>query len=547
MDGASLMENTVYQRFAKSALNNPHLPFLCYPSSPTRDYYPEGKEFSYGSILTIVDNLALRYLESGYSEGHRIALLAGNRAEHFFHLLALNRIGAAVVTLNPEYLSHELAYGISFPECSLVATVSPWIDKVKNEAESLLPTVGVIDVLNLPDKFPSPAHPPIKVPTEELDRPALIIYTSGTTGRPKGCIISNRSCLAAGDSYADAGGLLQFHAGVERLYIPLPAFHMNVSIYTLNSMTKLNSCIILQEKFSASTWWADIIESKATCFHYMGIIPPLLVKAAASEDDRRHNVKFGQGAGVDPLVREQFEERFGVPLVEAWGMTETSRAIQNCGIPRCLEPRAFGRPRLPLEVLVVDDDDKALPFNSPGELLIRAVGSDPRAGFFSGYLNLPEQTEDAWKGGWFHTGDVVSQREDGMLFFVDRRKNIIRRSGENIAATEIEEALIMSLAVQSVAALSVADEFHDEEVMVCVVLMPGYKSCKKVAESIMSDMKNLLAGFKLPAWIVFVESLPTTGTQKIQKNLIFPDGEDPRKDPRSYDVRLVKRRLRKEE
>ena len=541
-----MMENTVYQRFARSALNKPDLPFLCFPSSTTRGYYPEGKEFSYGSMLEIVDGLALRYLESGYCEGHRVALVAGNRAEHFFHLLALNRVGVTVVTLNPEYLPHEMAYGISFPECSLVVTASPWLDKVGKEAEQLLPSVGVLDVSDLPDRFPSPAHLPHRVADNELDRPAVIIYTSGTTGRPKGCIISNRSCLAAGDSYADAGGLLQFDTGIERLYIPLPAFHMNVSVYTLNSITKISGCIILQDKFSATSWWNDIIETRATCFHYMGIIPPLLVKAAASKNDRSHKVKFGQGAGVDPRVREQFEDRFGVPLVEAWGMTETSRAIQNCSLPRCLEPRAFGRPRLPLEALVVDDDEKPLPYNSPGELLIRAAGTDPRAGFFSGYLNLPQETEDAWRGGWFHTGDIVSQRQDGMLFFVDRKKNIIRRSGENIAATEVEEALIMSSAVQSVAALSVSDEFHDEEVMVCVVLMAEYAPSRNVAESIMSEMKGLLAGFKLPAWMVFVDSLPTTGTQKIQKNLIFPEGEDPRNDPRTYDMREIKRQLKKE-
>ena len=125
-------------------------------------------------------------------------------------------------------------------------------------------------------------------------------------------------------------------------------------------MHQLGGLILLRLKRRVSTIWG--------LFHHYWLKPPL------ARMIRRHNVKFGQGAGVDPLVREQFEERFGVPLVEAWGMTETSRAIQNCGIPRCLEPRAFGRPRLPLEVLVVDDDDKALPFNSPGELLIRAVG-----------------------------------------------------------------------------------------------------------------------------------------------------------------------------
>jgi len=434
-----------------------------------------------------------------------------------------------------------MAYGVSFPECSLALSADPCLEKVRKGVEGISPRVAVVDVLALPERIPPPAHPPTKIAEDESDRPALIIYTSGTTGRPKGCIISNRSCLAAGESYVGAGGILQFEPGAERLYIPLPAFHMNVSVYTLNSITKLRSCIVLQDRFSVSNWWSDIVESRATCFHYMGIIPALLVKAAESVNDRSHQLKFGQGAGVDPLIREKFESRFGVPLVEAWGMTETSRAIQNCELPRCLEPRAFGRARPPLEVMIVDDKGDALPFNSPGELLVRSTGPDPRAGFFSGYLNLPNETENAWRGGWFHTGDIVSQRDDGMLFFVDRLKNIIRRSGENIAATEIEEAIITSSLVKSVAVLAVPDEFHDEEVMACIVLMPESETSIEVAESIVRDTLSLLACFKLPAWIAFVEKLPTTGTQKIQKNLIFPEDQDPRRDPRTIDFRQFKR------
>ncbi len=536
------MVATVYEQFRAAAEMSPDLPFLSYPASEDRGYLRQGREYSYGDSLETIDELAAKYERAGYRPGHRVALLFGNRPDHFWHLLALNRIGASAVPLNPAYLDHELHYGIEFAECAMVAAAGARVADLRRVVAQMEEPVAVVDVDDEPDILPAPSREPARTSGSKGDREALIIYTSGTTGRPKGCMISNTSCLAAGESYGTAGGLINFEAGHDRLYIPLPTFHMNVSVYTLNTMTRLRNCIVLQDRFRASTWWSDIVSTGATCVHYMGIIPPLLVKSEKSADETRHRVKFGQGAGVDPVVREAFEERFGFPLIEAWGMTETSRAIQNCREPRDPDGRAFGRVRAPLEVRIVDDDDKPLPPGTPGELIVRCQGPNPRHGFFSGYLKQPEETERAWRGGWFHTGDIVRQREDGMLYFVDRKKNIIRRSGENIAAAEVEEALIENPAVKSVAVLAVEDEFHDEEILACIVRMPGIDATEETATSICKAAGDRLVRYKLPAWVSFVDEIPVTSTQKIQKSAIFPEGVDPRKDPRTIDTRSLKRR-----
>lgn len=545
--GISIPYKTIFEQFEAAAQRAPANAFLCYPATASRDYYPEGLEQSYGDAYAIVMDLADRYRAAGYGIGHRIALVAGNRPEHFWHLFALNSLGTCVVTLNQDYLPHEMAYGISFPDCAAVLTAPPWLSKVQDVVSAFDHPIPVIDISALPKSLPKPGRAAATVSDEPIERPALVIYTSGTTGRPKGCIISNESCLASAESYTSAGGLLALEPGKERLYIPLPAFHMNVSVYTLNSLTRLANCLVMQDRFSASRWWSDLAETRATCFHYLGIIPPLLVKMAPGPFDRAHVCKYGQGAGVDPLVREQFEERFGVPLVEAWGMTETSRSIQNCALPRTLDPRAFGHARFPWEVRIVDEEDNPLPPDVPGELLVRAQGPDPRAGFFSGYLNMPEETEKAWRGGWFHTGDICRQRADGMLFFVDRRKNIIRRSGENISAAEVEEAMQVLPQVKGVAALAVEDDLHDEEVMACVVLMPGEEAGAKTAAALLKGAGTHLAIAKLPAWIAFVDSLPVTSTQKLQKGRIFAEGQDPRTDPRTVDLREAKRSMRQRE
>jgi acyl-coenzyme A synthetase/AMP-(fatty) acid ligase len=166
----------------------------------------------------------------------------------------------------------------------------------------------------------------------------------------------------------------------------------------------------------------------------------------------------------------------------------------------------------------------------------------PRHGFFSGYLKDPAATEEAWRGGWFHTGDVVRQAADGMLYFVDRKKNIIRRSGENIAAAEVEACLQAHEAVAQVAVIAVPDEIREEEVMACVVAMPGRVADQALGEALARWCRDRLAYFKAPGWVLFVERLPTTGTQKVQKAQIFARGEDPRRQPGALDLRERKRR-----
>ena len=533
---------TVYQQFDAAARETPELAFLAYPPSTRRGYLADGAEFTYGAAGEKVEALKAKYRDAGYLAGHRVGLLLGNRPEHFWHMLALNAIGASAVLLNPDYMPDELAYGIEFAECALVVAAPDRLAEAQQVAGGLELPLPVYDGSDLNASIPAPRRTPAATPASPAEREALVIYTSGTTGRPKGCLISNLSCLASGEYYATAGGLMTMERGCERLFLPFPTYHMNVSVFAFNAVTRLRNCLIMQDRFHASTWWEDIAVTRATAFHYMGIVPPILLKAPESPWEKRHTVKFGQGAGVDPNVRKAFEARFGFPLIEGWGMTETSRAIHNCQEPRCLEDRAFGRPRAPLEVRVVAEDDTPLLCNTPGELLVRASGPDPRWGFFSGYLKQPEETERAWRGGWFHTGDIVIQQDDGMLLFVERRKNIIRRSGENIAAAAVENALIEDADISSVAVIAVPDEFHDEEIMACIVLAPGRTPSWDLAASIVERSRAQLASHKLPAWVSFVDHIPVTGTQKVRKGMIFAENADPRADGRSFDMRALKRK-----
>jgi acyl-CoA synthetase (AMP-forming)/AMP-acid ligase II len=318
---------------------------------------------------------------------------------------------------------------------------------------------------------------------------------------------------------------------------------MNCQALTATCAMLTANCLVLPERFSPTRWWKDVVASRATIVHYLGVMPPLLLNQPSVAEERQHRVKFGVGAGVDPELHETFEKRFGFPLLEAWGMTETGRVTLVNREPRMIHTRAFGRPSGGLEARVVDEQDRPLPSGTEGELLVRWGGPEgPRHGFFAGYLKDARATEEAWRGGWFHTGDVVRQDADGMLYFVDRKKNIIRRSGENIAAAEVEAVLQAHESVAQVAVLAVPDELREEEVMACVVAMPGVPADAVLADRLFAWCMERLAYFKAPGWILFVPSLPTTGTQKVQKTQIFPAGEDPRRRPGALDLRERKKR-----
>jgi acyl-CoA synthetase (AMP-forming)/AMP-acid ligase II len=534
--------NTVFEAFMATATAAPDNAFFCAPPAPGRGYHPAGVEYTYGETLARTLDLRDRYAAAGYGHGHRVALLLENRPEFFFHYLALNAVGSGIVPVNPDYRHDEMLYQMDHSEADLAVSISarvPDLESVAGQREKPLP---VVDASSLPAELPRPGPPP-RAGTPGRDSECSLLYTSGTTGRPKGCILTNFYYLNAGAWYRDIGGLVQFARGGERVLNPLPLYHVNSQAIAATTCMLTANCLAMPERFSPSRWWKDVVASRATVIHYLGVMPPLLLKQPPTPDERSHRVKFGLGAGVEPELHAEFEKRFGFPLVEVWGMTETGRLYADSTEPRQVGIRAFGRPRGVLESRVVDGQDRDVPRGTEGELVVRCVGPDPRHGFFSSYLKDPEATEAAWRGGWFHTGDVVRQLPDDMLVFVDRKKNIIRRAGENIAAAEVEAVLQSHEAVAQVAVLAVRDEIREEEVMACVVPIAGVSADRSLADQLVTWCLARLAYFKVPGWILFVERLPTTGTQKVQKAEIFPRGEDPRQRAGAIDLRSRKRRM----
>jgi acyl-CoA synthetase (AMP-forming)/AMP-acid ligase II len=488
----------VFDVFAEAARGFAERPWLSVTPETAAAYGIEAGDIAYRDALARVLRLRDDYAAAGYGAGHRVGLLLENRPAFFLHWFALNALGCSIVPLNPDLRIIELSYVIGHSE--LVAIVA-----IPGRHAALREAAGDRDV---PIFGPHDRPAPMASGGSAVDEAALL-YTSGTTGRPKGCVLPDAYFLSAGAWYSALGGLGEMRRGVERMLTPLPLFHMNALAYTAMAMLMTGGCLTPLDRFHPRSWWRAVRESGATIVHYLGVMPAILMADAPDDGDRAHAVRFGFGAGVDGKLHAPFEARFGFPLIEAWAMTETGAGavVAANAEPRHVGTYCFGRPGPEVECRIDEGEQ--------GELLVRHAGPDPQFGFFREYLKDPEATAEAWEGGWFHTGDVVRRGVDGSLHFVDRRKNVIRRSGENIAAVEVESALRQHPDVATVAVAPVADAMRGEEVFACIV--PRGEASAGLAEAIVGWCVERLAYYKAPGFVAFVTELPLTSTQKIQR------------------------------
>jgi acyl-CoA synthetase (AMP-forming)/AMP-acid ligase II len=514
------VSTTVHQAFRDTAARYGAQPFLCILPETAQAYGIAAGELSYAQAAESIEALRAAYARAGYGHGHRAGLLLENRPAFFLHWFALNALGVSVVPINPDLRAAELEYLTGHSEIALAVALPERHADLLAAAERAGRELCVMGPDDTPPAAPFAA--PLAGSEPDILTECALLYTSGTTGRPKGCILPNRYFLHAGGWYARIGGLCELRPGQERMLTPLPLVHMNAMAYSAMAMLLTGGCLIPLDRFHPKTWWDSVRDSGATVLHYLGVMPAILMKAEPSARDKQPAIRFGFGAGVDRKLHQPFEERFGFPLLEAWAMTETGAGaviIANHE-PRHIGSSCFGREEEDVLVRIVADSGLEAAAGEPGELLVRHAGDDPRYGFFAGYLKDQDATSQAWEDGWFHTGDIVRRDADGALRFVDRKKNVIRRSGENISAVEVESVLLQHPLVKAVAVAAVPDAVRGDEVLACVVpesLPAEGVAMAEAARSIVQWSLEQLAYYKAPGYVAFVDSLPLTTTNKIQR------------------------------
>jgi acyl-CoA synthetase (AMP-forming)/AMP-acid ligase II len=531
---------TVHARFRETALRRGDAGFLNVLPETGDIYGIAAGEISYRAMLERVERSRTAFANHGFGEGHRVGLLLQNRPVFVELWFALNALGVSVVPINPDLRISELEYVIAHSEMNAAFVLAERRDEVETAARQAGRPIPV-----LTDSGAIFAPFGGARPSSEGDgsTECALLYTSGTTGQPKGCVLTNTYFLHSGNWYRNVGGLIGLKGDGERMITPLPLFHMNAMAVSLMAMLSVGGSLTMLDRFHPRTWWNSVRDSRATCLHYLGVMPSMLMSAAPSEQDRTHTVRFGFGAGVDKLLHAPFEERFGFPLLEAWAMTETgSGGVIAANVePRKVGTSCFGRPAPEVDVRIVDEGGNDAPVGTPGELLVRRTGADPRYGFFREYLKNPEATAEAWKDGWLHTGDIVSRDADGDLHFVDRKKNVIRRSGENIAAVEVESVLNRHPAIRQAAVAATPDQVRGDEVA-AVIIAEQVGADRVLAEDIVRWSLEQMAYYKAPGWICFVDELPLTATEKIQRGGLKNFIAKLMREGAFFDLRDLKRR-----
>ena len=504
---------TISQLFDETAARFAERPFLHAPSETAAIYDLEVTDYSYGEAAEIVAALRDAYEVAGVREGVRVGLAFENRPAFFLHFLAINSLGASILPLNCAMQAEELFYQIDHSECSLIVALAQFLEVLEAAARKTDRAISLVTPEDI-DSARIEASAAAAPAEESASREAAILYTSGTTGRPKGCILANAYFLHIADHYTSIGGRCVFAEGEERILTPLPVSHMNALACSFMAAVKTGGCLIQLDRFHPRSWLQTVRNARANIIHYLGVMPAMLLNAPeAPTDDFSSQIKFAFGAGCDPRHHAKFEKRFGFPLVEGWAMTETGAGawITASHEPRHVGMRCFGKAPKEIEYKLINEDGSEAAGDTPGELLVRRRGDNPRQYFFSAYFKDPQATEEAWADGWFHTGDVVRVDEEGYFYFVDRRKNVIRRSGENIAAIDVESVLLRHPAVANCVVAPVPDEMRGDEVAALIVPADdqgrGDQDPKDLARSVFDHAMDHLIYFKAPGYIGIVDAL----------------------------------------
>jgi len=471
-----------------------------------------GTTWTYADACDGVARCAGVLRSAGIEPGDRVAIICSNRIEFFEIVLGCTWLGAIAVPINVASRGPQLEHILSNCAARLLVIEAAYAENLAlvDPRQLAIDAIWLIDdttELRIGD-VTSIAMPrdgaPIAAARVRPGDLALILYTSGTTGPAKGV------CCPQAQYFwwaVNTASLLQLTAD-DVLCSSLPLFHTN-ALNTFCQALLTGSSVCFEKRFSASRFFASLAQHKATVTYLLGAMVPILLSTPQAAEETAHAVRVALAPGVPARFHQEFTQRTGIRLLDGWGSTETNFVL-GATIEH-QQPGLMGPVFEGFQARVVDEQDNELADDTAGELVVRA--DDPFA-FASGYFRNPEQTAEAWRNLWFHTGDRVIRRSDGYFRFVDRLKDAIRRRGENISSFEVEQVLLSHPAVANAAAFPVRSSLAEDEVMAAVILHPGQTLTEA---ELIAFCEPRLAHFAVPRYLEFMQELPSTESGKIQK------------------------------
>jgi acyl-CoA synthetase (AMP-forming)/AMP-acid ligase II len=443
--------------------------------------------------------VAAVFATAGLRRGDVLAIMLPNRVELVTSMFAAWRLGAAVTPVNPVLTAQEASYQVADAGATLVVTDGTGAAMLRDGPYRI---VGLDEVA----AAPRPAVPPALVTDPEAL--ALLIYTSGTTGRPKGVMLDHANISATAKLIID---WFEMTAGTRSLLV-LPLFHVNGIMVSVVSPLLAGGSAVIAERFHAATFWSTVEQARPTFFSAVPTIYALLVSRPGAPPDTR-SLRFVI-CGAAPMPRQligEFEERFGVPVVEGYGLSECTVVCTLNPLHGLRKAGSVGRPLPGVDVGVVDPADTLLPAGQAGEVVVRGPN------VMRGYLGRPEESAQVMRYGWLHTGDVGRFDDDGYLTLVDRVKDLIIRGGENIYPKEIEDVLYAHAAVLEAAVVGQPDDVFGEQPVAFVALRDGFDV---IPEDLIEHCRRSLARYKVPREVHLEETLPKNALGKIAKPVL---------------------------
>ncbi len=460
--------------------------------------------YNFRDIHSLSRRFASRLQSMGIGTGDHVALIAPNCAAFLVCWFGINMLGAVAVTLSDELVGDGLEYAVDQSDSKVLVVGSAWLEARSGRLGTKLGSMPTVVIDADAEFFDGlKAWPEAEPTVVARSSTCTILYTSGSTGRPKGVLNSHATYVAVGRQTVLTVGL----DASDRILVFLPLFHANPQMFAVMSALTVGASLAVLPKFSARSFFEDAVRLDATCFTFVGTVLSILV-ARHQESRNDHRLRFGVGGGTPRDVWREIHERFGIRIFEGYGMTEIG-CIATCNSVTNYRMGSCGRPRSDMDVRILDADDRELGPGQQGEIVVR-----PREPFviMSGYYKQPEQTLQASRNLWFHTGDRGSLDEDGYLYFHGRLKELIRRGGEMISPVEIETKLRAMPGVVDCAIVGVDDPIQGEEVKAVIVAEHELD-----ARAIPAFLQDKLPRHMLPRYVEFVSVIPKTETEKIQR------------------------------
>lgn len=492
-----------------------------YPSKPF--WWVGDDKATYAEADARTDRVAAGLAELDVHQGDRVAVLSTNRREYLEAIFGLAKLGAIQVPLNAylrgDFLRHQIAQAepkVVIGDAAGIKAIVPIMDRVAAikrivSFDNLSNTMGEREIVPFEE---------VRMSKEDAPDPNInpgdlisIMYTSGTTGMPKGCMLPNGYYVNSGSQMR---GVIKVRND-DVLFTALPLYHGAAQMMTVMFALCEGLSVVVEEEFHVTSILDRWIETKATLFMGVGMMGNAILQMPSSEKDRAHRVRGGF-CRMTVDAQRKFRERFGIDMSAGlYGQSECVPVAMS--LPAETKPGSAGKPAPCFDVAVVDDQDNLLPPGEVGEIVVRPRASNV---MFTGYWRQPEATINTWSNLWHHTGDYGRFDSDGFLYYVDRKMDFLRRRGENISSMEVEATIQKHPEIAEAALVAVPSALTEDEVLVCLVLVPGQTMAP---QKIFEFFKESIPYFAIPRYVRIMEALPRTdATMRVQKHILQNEG-----------------------